>query len=214
MERAVAVKIVDRIDGVVLLAEAAARIERRLRRARGVAGAVDEIEFQLQRDAGHKVHLAETGQNVLQRSARLAGGRRAVVVAHGGQHLQARRTLAPDAAERAGHRPGGAIRVAVAEAAAERIHHLALDVHQIDRARQLHAGLEQARCVGQRQALAAHGAGDVDDQRVDAFEARMGRRQPFELGARGVDEGGMREARDGGCLVHRRIIGRRSVPTK
>ena len=74
VEGAVAVEIVDRIDGVVALADAAARIERRQRRAIGIAGAVDEIEFELQRDDRREVEIGEALEHVLQRRPRFAGG--------------------------------------------------------------------------------------------------------------------------------------------
>ncbi len=213
MEGGVAVEIVDRIDRVVLLAPAATRAERRLRRAVGGAGAVHEIEFELQRDHRSQAAVGEALKHALQRGARFAAGRRAVFVAHGREQLQPLRAFAPDRRERAGNRPRGAVGIAVAEATAERVHHLALDVHQVDRARQLHAGVEQPRGLGQWQALAAHRAGDVDHDGVDAFQTWMGGHHRLEFHARGIDESGPREGGNGRCLVHRHIIGRPGAAT-
>jgi len=202
MKGGVAVEIVDRIDRVVLVADTGARVERRLRPAGTGALRVDEIEFELERGDRCEAELRKTVERMFERGARLAGGGSTVLVAHGCQHLEPFRALAPDGRDGAGDGPGGAVGIAIAEAAAEGVHHLALHVHQIDGARELHTVLEQAGRIGERQALAADRAGDVDDQGVDAFQIRMGGGQALELGLGQIGESGTGEAREGRCLIH------------
>src|SRR6185295_9678251 len=109
------------------------RIAWRQRRTVALALAIDEIEFEFERHHWSKAVFGEVLQDLLERGARLARDGHAVFVAHGGEDLRARSAAAPDARDCPGQRPGSAIGIAVAKAAAEGIDHLALGIHQIDR---------------------------------------------------------------------------------
>ncbi len=215
MEGGVAVEIVDRIDRIVFFAIAGARTERRERRAACVAG----------RGRSDRIRAPA-------RSPASGGGR---------QSAPARAPARRAARRRSGCRPRCAWSRAVAGASALRprratrcrqrarrcrpdrrrrsrgrwVHHLAFRVHQIDRARKLHAGLEQTRRLGQRQALAAHRAGDVDNHGVDAFDIWTGghRRPRIPPGAHRRNSGRAKAGR-GVALFMAPIIGRPGAAAK
>src|SRR5262249_46837106 len=93
------------------------------------------------------------------------------------------RALRPtDRCQCAGHRPRRAVRIAVAETAAERIGHLAARIEQIERIRNLQAVLERLLDLAARITLAAHLAAQIDEDAVDELHLRVLGKKRFKLG--------------------------------
>ena len=111
----------------------------------------------------------------------------AVLIAARHENLGVRALRPTHRRQRAGHRPGRAVRIAVTEAAAERVGHLAAGVEQIERIGNLQAVLEYLFDFAARIAFAAHLTAKIDEHAIDELNLRMLGEKRFKLGVRGSD---------------------------
>ena len=148
---------------------ATARVSRTwgLRVAGGRTLDVDEIELELDRDHRRPAARGIAVEHRIQRVARVAVERPAVVIEH--LHLQLRdaRSHPWGGVEGPGNGYAGAVGVALVEPKAGGLDRAAEDVEGEHRTRQEHAPLIDARQVGPVDALAAQHAAEIGEQEVD-----------------------------------------------